>query len=96
MDKLTDDIEAELYNLGKAEISGAIIGDMVMARLKELDHVAYIRFASVYRDFTDITMLKQAVDSLVSGAAEHAAGQLPLLPDEPLAGLARGKRRSRR
>jgi len=96
VDKLASDIEAELYNLGKAEISGAVIGDMVMERLKELDHVAYIRFASVYRDFTDITMLKRAVDSLVSNAAERPAGQLPLLPDESLAKPARGKQRVRR
>ena len=93
VDKLPDDIEAELYQLGKAEVASDVIGDMVMERLKELDHVAYIRFASVYRDFTDITMLKQAVDSLVSSAAEHPAGQLPLLPDEPLTRPARGGRR---
>ena len=96
VDKLASDIEAELYNLGKAEISGAVIGDIVMERLKELDHVAYIRFSSVYRDFTDITILKKAVDSLVSSAAEHPAGQLPLLPDESLDKPARGKRRVRR
>jgi transcriptional repressor NrdR len=97
IDKLTDDIEAGLYSMGKAEISGAVIGDMVMERLKELDHVAYIRFASVYRDFTDITMLKLAVDSLVSSAAEHPPGQLPLLPDESVAARAAGgKRRGRR
>jgi transcriptional repressor NrdR len=93
VDKLTDDIEAELDRLGKAEVASAVIGDMVMERLRNLDHVAYIRFASVYRDFTDITTLKQAVDSLVGSAAEYPAGQLPLLPDEPLARLAKGKRR---
>jgi transcriptional repressor NrdR len=96
VDKLVDDIEAELYNLGKAEIAGAVIGDMVMERLKALDHVAYIRFASVYRDFTDITMLKLAVDSLVSSAMEHPPGQLPLLPDESLVRTAGGRRRVRR
>jgi transcriptional repressor NrdR len=96
IDKLVDDIEAELYSMGKAEIAGAVIGDMVMERLKALDHVAYIRFASVYRDFTDITMLKLAVDSLVSSAVEHPPGQLPLLPDESLARAAGGRRRVRR
>jgi transcriptional repressor NrdR len=68
----------------------------VMERLKALDHVAYIRFASVYRDFTDITMLKLAVDSLVSSAMEHPPGQLPLLPDESLVRTAGGRRRVRR
>jgi transcriptional repressor NrdR len=65
VEKLADDIEAELYRMGKAEIPTTIIGDMVMARLKSLDHVAYIRFASVYRDFADITALKKEVDTLV-------------------------------
>ncbi len=81
VDKLADDIEAELYRLGKAEIPGAVIGDMVMEKLRDLDHVAYIRFASVYREFTDITALKQEVDSLVSGKAQapRSTSQLPLI-----------------
>jgi transcriptional repressor NrdR len=96
VDKLSSDIEAELYHLGRAEISSTVIGDMVMEGLKHLDHVAYIRFASVYRDFTDITTLKQAVDSLVSSAPERPAGQLPLLPDEQVGKLTKTQRRSRR
>ncbi len=98
VDKLASDIEAELYQLGKVEIPSAVIGDMVMAGLKKLDHVAYIRFASVYRDFADITALKQAVDTLVDSDSEisRPAGQLPLLPTEQLKGLAKSKRRNRR
>ncbi len=88
VDKLASDIEAELYQLGKAEIPSDVIGDMVMEGLKKLDHVAYIRFASVYREFGDITALKQAVDTLVSGETSSPAGQLPLLPKEELKGLA--------
>jgi len=97
IDKLVDDIEAELYHLGKAEIPGAVIGDMVMERLKRLDHIAYIRFASVYREFADITALKQEVDTLLSAGAETSglAGQLPLLPHEQVGRLARSQRRSR-
>lgn len=98
VDKLADDIEAEVYHMGKAEISSAVIGDMVMEGLKSLDYIAYIRFASVYREFTDITTLKQAVDTLVSSEAEPSrpAGQLPLLPTEELAGIAKSRRRGRR
>jgi len=98
VDKLADDIEAELYHLGKAEIPSAAIGDMVMERLKSLDYIAYIRFASVYREFTDITTLKQEVDTLVSGEAEVArpTSQLPLLPDDKLEELDKGYRRARR
>ncbi|MBI4187282.1 MAG: transcriptional repressor NrdR [Chloroflexi bacterium] len=84
VEKLVDDIEAELYQMNRAEIPSAIIGDRVMARLKRLDYIAYIRFASVYREFTDITALKQEIDNLVDGQTERPrpAGQLPLLPDE--------------
>ncbi len=96
LDKLASDIEAELYQLGKAEVSSRDIGDLVMAGLKNLDHVAYIRFASVYRKFADITALKQEIDTLVNGVGETArpADQLPLFP-QPRA-PARRQRRHRR
>jgi transcriptional repressor NrdR len=76
VDKLVDEIEGELYQTGKPEIPGSVIGDMVMAKLKKLDHIAYIRFASVYRRFTDLSDLKQEVDSLVGAVPT----QLTLLP----------------
>jgi transcriptional repressor NrdR len=79
IDKLVDSIEAELYNLGKPEIHTSYIGDKVMEKLEELDHIAYIRFASIYHDFSDITTLKQAVDELFDSKAESPlAGQLSL------------------
>ena len=98
VDRLADDIEAELYHQSKAEIPSTVIGDMVMARLKMVDYIAYIRFASVYRDFTDITALKQEIDSLMGGQSEASqpTSQLPLLPDEELRIMARGRQRSRR
>ncbi len=98
VDKLADDIEAELYHLGKAEIPSAVIGDMVMKRLKAVDNIAYIRFASVYREFADITALKQAVDTLVSSQAEvpRPTSQLPLLPDEELEVLTGSLNRGRK
>jgi len=95
VDKLVDDIEAELYHLGKAEIPSAVIGDMVMERLKRLDHIAYIRFASVYREFADITTLKQEVDTLLSAGAEASPSQLPLLPTEEL-GVVKSRRARRK
>jgi len=98
VDKLADDIEAELYRLGKVEIPSTVIGDMVMERLKSLDYIAYIRFASVYREFTDITALKQAVDTLVSSEGETPAStsQLPLLSSEQLGRPVRRHGRVRR
>ncbi len=59
-----DEIEAELMALGRAEVPSSIIGDMVMEKLKKLDKIAYIRFASVYRDFTDIDALKSELETL--------------------------------
>ena len=80
LEKMVDDIEGELYRLGKEEIPSQALGDMVMERLKSLDHIAYIRFASVYRQFTDLSDLKQAVDSL---AGAPVPTQLTLLPGPP-------------
>ena len=96
VDKLVDDIEAELYHLGKAEIPSTVIGDMVMERLKSLDYIAYIRFASVYREFTDITTLKHEIDTLIDSQVETPppTNQLPLLPDEELAEVSKDYRRS--
>jgi transcriptional repressor NrdR len=91
VDKIADDIEAELYRSGKLEIPSAVIGDLVMEKLKSLDHIAYIRFASVYREFTDITTLKEVVDALVTGepGIAYPTNQLPLLSPEELGELAR-------
>jgi len=86
IEKLADDIEADLYRQGKQEIPTYLIGDMVMENMKNLDHIAYIRFASVYREFADITRLKQEVDNLAGGIVKIAlpSAQLPLLPDNGL------------
>jgi transcriptional repressor NrdR len=95
-DNLADEIEGELYQTGKAEVASAAIGDMVMAKLKKLDHIAYIRFASVYREFADITTLKEEVDSLAGHAIAPSADQLPLLPREELPIQITNRRRVRR
>lgn len=91
IDKIADDIESELYGLGKAEIPSTMIGDMVMQRLKKLDTIAYLRFASVYRQFADITVLKKEIDSLVNPelGTEISTSQLPLLPAEDMAAAGR-------
>jgi transcriptional repressor NrdR len=91
VERMADDIEAELYRSGKLEVPSVIIGDMVMEKLKGLDHIAYIRFASVYRDFTDITTLKEVVDALVSGEPVLATpeNQLSLLSVKELEELSK-------
>ena len=82
IDKLVDNIEAEIYRQGKHEIASSHIGDLVMEGLRKLDHIAYIRFASVYREFADIGALKHAVDNLVDSKSASPANQLPLLSPE--------------
>ena len=54
MEAVVQDIEKAVHNRMDKEISGKDLGDLVMVQLKKLDHVAYVRFASVYRQFKDI------------------------------------------
>jgi transcriptional repressor NrdR len=88
-----DNIEAELYNMGRSEVSSSYIGDLVMEGLKKLDHIAYIRFASVYREFADIGALKQEVDSLAVRKELTPANQLPLPSSEVVSSFTGHKRR---
>lgn len=67
MDQLVDQVESGLYSLGQSEVPSRVIGEMVMGKLKELDAVAYVRFASVYRSFADLEDLKREVDGLIGG-----------------------------
>ncbi len=63
---IVDDIEAELRNSGRAEIPSGEIGELVMDRLRVLDEVAYIRFASVYREFMDLQQVKKEIEAVLS------------------------------
>ncbi len=54
IEKCVDDIEAAVFNLGTREVESSIIGEIVMDKIKDLDAVAYVRFASVYREFKDV------------------------------------------
>jgi transcriptional repressor NrdR len=93
IEKLVETIEAELYSLGRTEIPSSLIGKSAITKLSELDHIAYIRFASVYYEFSDITTLKQAVDTLIeSKLGAPLDGQLPLINKDDLSGQ---RRRSR-
>lgn len=64
IDLLVQRVEADLHAQGTTEVSSSAIGESVLQQLKALDHVAYIRFASVYREFTDLQDLKREVDVL--------------------------------
>jgi len=64
IDEIVDNIEKKLIGLGEKEIPSSSIGEEIMAALKELDKVAYVRFASVYRQFKDINELMDEVKTL--------------------------------
>jgi len=63
IDKMINEIEEQLGKRGK-EVKSTVIGELVMKKIKKLDHVAYIRFASVYRDFKDIKDFKRGLKEL--------------------------------
>ena len=65
IEELVTDIEAGLYRLGKPEVPSRTIGEMVIEQLREIDQLAYVRFASVYRSFPDLETLKHVVDDLL-------------------------------
>jgi transcriptional repressor NrdR len=93
IEKFIDSIEADLYEVGRSEVPSSYIGDLVMEGLKKLDHIAYIRFASVYREFADIGALKQEVDSLAVRKELTPANQLPLPSAEAVSSPMGRKRR---
>lgn len=64
IDKMLNDIEEQLRRKGKKEIKSSVLGELIMKKIKKLDNVAYIRFASVYRDFQHIKDFKQELRRL--------------------------------
>ena len=65
IEKCVDDIEAEVYNLGLREVDSTVIGGIVMDKIKNLDAVAYVRFASVYREFKDVNTFMDELKKLL-------------------------------
>lgn len=64
LEKSVDEIEIELNHLNQKEITTAYIGDLVMEKLKKIDKVAYVRFASVYREFEDVETFYNEIENL--------------------------------
>ena len=62
---MVDDIEKTLNNLMEKEVTSDYIGELVMEQLKKVDEVAYVRFASVYRQFTDVNTLIREIEKLI-------------------------------
>jgi len=67
IERLIGQVEAELQKLGKAEVSSRVVGDMVINGLKEMDQIAYIRYAIVYLRMDDLHSLRSEIDRLLEG-----------------------------
>ena len=82
IEELVDDLEDAMARLGRDEIESRHIGELIMERLKAKDNVAYVRFASVYRNFQDLEEFYEELRDLTARRARAAAsegqGELPL------------------
>jgi transcriptional repressor NrdR len=94
VEAVVDAVEAALRQRGVPEVPSEEIGELVMDHLRDLDHIAYIRFASVYRAFADLEELQREMEALSTRGAPPGptAGQPTLLPDHDMRALTRGVR----
>jgi transcriptional repressor NrdR len=67
IERLIGEIESSLQRIGRAEVPSRIVGDMVINGLKELDHIAYIRYAIVYLHLGDLQAIRSEIDRLLEG-----------------------------
>jgi transcriptional repressor NrdR len=80
IEKIVEDIETELQHVGQADVPTSMLGTLVMERLQNVDRIAYVRYASVYRDFQDIESFERVVQDLRESNTQLA---LPRLTAEP-------------
>lgn len=73
IESVVQDIESELFNSMDSEISAATIGNVVMEKLKHLNPIAYVRFASVYREFKDVTTFMEEINGLIQSSKQDKA-----------------------
>ena len=79
MKKIVDEIEITIFNMEEKEIPSSKIGEIVMNRLKEMDTVAYVRFASVYREFKDVNTFMDEIKKILDNL-QHKNCRLFLCP----------------
>ena len=100
LDRLVDEIEEDVRRIGRAEVKAARVGEIAIERLRALDPVAYIRYASVYRDFADLGAFIREIQALESPEQADAETdeneQLTLIPNESAAPPRPRARRGRR
>lgn len=65
INELVDSVESAVFNLGEKEVPSSKIGELIMNRLQELDPVAYVRFASVYREFKDVNTFMDEIKKIL-------------------------------
>ena len=75
IESIADAVEREVQETGEREVSYKYIGGKVMDRLRDLDQIAYVRFASVYRQFRDIDDFKRELDALATGEPTQSSGK---------------------
>lgn len=73
---LIDDVETNLFNREDSEVPSSIIGELVMERLKKLDVVTYVRFASVYREFKDVNTFMEELQKIQPHESTHVTLQM--------------------
>lgn len=83
LQKLVDEVEDELHRRYDREVPSTIIGQLVMQRLRKLDEVAYVRFASVYRQFKTLDELMREARAVMEIRRHDVPGQRILFSDEP-------------
>ncbi|MBQ7433324.1 MAG: transcriptional repressor NrdR [Lachnospiraceae bacterium] len=71
---VVDAVETAIYDMDTQEVSSSVIGELVMEQLKGLDEVTYVRFASVYREFTDVNTFAEELITLLQAKKEEKNG----------------------
>ncbi len=77
LESLVDEVEKQLQELGEKEVPSSVVGEAVMERLQRLDEVAYVRFASVYRPFRDVSEFLDELRELVSAQGRAKERKVP-------------------
>jgi len=93
IEHVVDKIEEDLHHLGKVEVPSSTVGELVIKHLKDVDRIAYIRFASVYREFADVESFREEIDALMHSQEKTPATQLALIPGADFATPAPARRR---
>lgn len=65
IDRMVDEVETQVFNREEKEVESTVIGELVMKKLQEVDEVAYVRFASVYREFKDVNTFMEELGKLL-------------------------------